>query len=175
MKEQQESARDYYGVKELANMLAQRTDPRKVIQSIVDSLSGIERDAYGGVVHKTGYVWMNDRGISAFKGVLLGLITSHTALSNYPNEERVNTHMINTNRNIIKWIGKNRKRYEIKDKGVVLAMIEKPIYEQMTRAIGGFEADITGKSHHVQEMIDANKGGGFWNRGARDEGRGGQW
>lgn len=134
--------------------LKERIDPSNEIQRVIDTFAGVERDKYGKETpNSRKYPVMNDEGCSRTKGFLYGMVTKITHLAKYQNEERINRQTRHFCKEWVKIIVKNRKKWNIIDREVVLSEIENFIYESKTRANDGFEASITGKAHQVSEII----------------------
>lgn len=134
-----------------------RVDPKSEIKSVVDTFAGIKRDYLGREIN-TGYAIMNEEGVARTAGFLEGSITKITHLSNYTNENRINRQLRHYLKTWVFVLVTNKKRWKVKDMRVIISEIEKLLHESMLRANQALEANLTAKSHQVNELLSHGDG-----------------
>lgn len=172
--EEEESPINYY-----QHMSAQpdglrfRLDAADVITRVEDELRGGVQYERNGV--KTYYEerrMMNDTGISRVSALLHSIVNKVGHLTKYANEERVlrqvkaivKSFIVDLTLNLKKWAPQariandgslfNPSMDKVRNKRIVIQMIENAVHESMLRADGGFEASNLSKIWNVQEIDD---------------------
>ena len=153
-----ETEKNYFGAPSIDNSaLKYRIDPSKQVNNIIDYLSGVQKDRRGRVLVDdkgniiTKHPLVNDIGAERIATFLHGTITQTTNLSKYKNDIEINRHMRFIAKDFLKMLCRNRRRWAVTDREAVMRIVEKGIFESMTRGMDGFEAEITGKAFTVHE------------------------
>lgn len=150
-------------------VLVEQTNPSKVIDEIVLSLSGYEYK-FDGSLEKVGEPVVNQFGINRLRFIMRSIINQNTVLSHLE-EREVNKLIIQLTDDIIDDLTLNWKEYGIKDKimlDYVVDSIMFPSYMALKRALEQNEKNWLGKIS-VENITNAPrmpqaKQGGFWNK-----------
>lgn len=147
--------RNYFrGSQQSDQGLKYRLDARDVIRDVCDTLSGISRDKYGRPIENESLRLMNEEGVYAARFFLQGSVNKIAHLTKYENEERIMRQMRAQAHEWIKNVALNKKRWDVKHKGLVVQVVENAILQSMQRGNEGFEASLTGKGWQVSELVD---------------------
>jgi hypothetical protein len=133
-----------------------RVEGNETIQRTLDSLrGGIEKDAYGKIVYDEQFRMMNDLGLSRAQFFLVGIVNKNTHLTKFKDEDQILRQTRALAREWCVTVATNRKRWSVKDPDLVQNVMEGAILASLLRATDGFEADLSAKTHHVQETINS--------------------
>lgn len=165
---------NYYQEVSQADSLRYRLDAGELIEQAVDTFKGgvVGLDEYGKKVFFEGQRLMNDLGIQRARMVLEAGVNKINHLTKYKDEERAFRQVKSITRmwiyevtlNMKKWApeatfdanGKliNEHTHKIRNKHLIIAVVENAILQSMLRATAGFEAELTGKQMVVSEHKD---------------------
>lgn len=155
--------KNYYGGwnEQSADNLKYRLDAKDAINDLCDQLRGIRKDRMGRPVQmepgeQERLRIMNEEGIYRVQTFLQSACGKITHLTKYENEDRVLRQMRSLARSWLFVIVLNRKRWDIKDKDIILHAGEKLLFESMLRAKEGFENNNISQTYIVNENIERN-------------------
>lgn len=151
--------------------LRYRLEGDDVIQAVVSILrGGLVQEKDGSLRHNEQYRLMNEEGIARVELFLRGGVNKINHLTKYKNEERIMRQMRALVRAFTIELVENLKRWapgvyevngelinpeyrKVRNKHIVLQVVENALFQSMQRGQEGFEAELTGKSWMVQETV----------------------
>lgn len=175
MIEEEGGPRNYYkDATDSVSGLKFRLDGSDVIENVVNTLrGGVKRRSGGKTEYHEEHRLMNDLGIARAKFFLQGSINKVNHLTQYTNEDRilrqirslVKSWVFELTANLKIWAPghdpENTPPYpKVKNKRLVVNVVENAIYQSMLRGKEGFEAKLITKTHNVYEAVGQEKRGG---------------
>jgi hypothetical protein len=165
---------NYYPEIQHPDSLHYRLDTKEIIEQSIDTFRGGVKgiDEKGKKTYNTEHRLMNDLGISKAKMMLESGVNKIVHLTKFKDEERVfrqvksmtKTWIYEVVLNMKKWAptayfnsnGKlvNPSGDKIRNKHLVIAVVENGLLQSMLRGTAGFEAELTGKQMQVVESRD---------------------
>lgn len=156
-----------------------RLDGMDIIERLVDTLKGGLQGydtTTGEKIYYEENRLMNDAGVHAIKMLLENAINRDNHLTNYRDIVRIHEQLVNTIILPLEFeIALNSKRWapeayydengklinptfkKIRNKRLIISMVENGVLQSMQRAEKGREADLTAKQYNVQEIKDESK------------------
>lgn len=149
-----------------------RLDAEDIVQAAVDTFrGGVKEIVNGKKVYFDEQRLMNDLGIARAKMIMESGVNKVNHLTKYKDEERVfrqvraiiNAWIYEVTLCMKKWAPNayfeghqliNPTFDKIRNKHLVIAVIENALLQSMLRGTGGFEAELTGKQMMVSEHKD---------------------
>lgn len=151
-----------------------RVDADDVITKIADELrGGLKTERKGVKTYHEERRMMNEEGVSRVVALFNGIVNKVGHLTKYQNEERVVRQLKSVIKSFIFELILNLKRwapsgsYKVRNKRVIIQMVENAVHASMLRADGGFEANNLSKIWNVNQIEDyrqqsAPRAGGGW-------------
>lgn len=163
-----------------------RLEGDDIIQSVIDTLKGGLKEKKGNSrIYYSERELMNNLGVERVRLFLQSAVSKVSHLSKYEGQERINAQMRALMKAFIFELVLNLKVWapeasfkdgnlinpycdKVKNKRLVVQVVENALYASMLRGSDGFEAELLSKSWMVQEQPDAAKiygrGGGLFGR-----------
>ena len=146
--------KNYYTPTQDSSGFKFRVEGREVINEMIDALrGGVKKGKYGKTEYDEQFRLMNDLGISRASAYLRGVVNKNTHLSRFPDKDSIMKQMISLSEEWAMSVAINRKHWQIKDPDLVQQIVETAMISALLRADEGFEAEISGKSHQVNENL----------------------
>jgi len=149
-----------------------RLEGDDVISAVVSSLRGglVEDSKTGKVRFNRHYRLMNEEGVARVELFLRSGVNKINHLTKYKNEERVMRQMRSLCKSFLIELVENLKRWapsartdngvlinptydKVRNKHLVLQLVENALFQSMQRGQEGFEAELTGKHFVVTENV----------------------
>ena len=135
-----------------------RVDGRDVVADLLDALrGGVTKTKYGKVEYNKEHRLINDLGISRLQLFFRSVVNKNTHLSKYADKEMILSQVRALSKEWCMTTALNRKRWEVSDPDLVQVNVESTILSSLLRADEGFEAQISGKSHQVSEIVQSQQ------------------